>query len=162
MGMSRSENMRRIRSKDTAPEMVVRRLAYGLGYRYRLHRKDIPGKPDMVFTGRRKVIFVHGCFWHQHPACSEGRLPKSNAVYWAPKFERNIKRDKAVLAELAVTGWEALVIWECEAKNHERIQHVLLAFLGKPSRQRSLVDSEANVAGTTGKELSVSTLSVEV
>lgn len=101
MGMNRSENMRRIRSKDTAPEMAVRSLAHRLGYRYRLHRKDIPGKPDLVFPGRRKVIFIHGCFWHQHPGCREGRPPKSNTAYWLPKLERNMERDKDALARLA-------------------------------------------------------------
>ncbi|WP_259397709.1 very short patch repair endonuclease, partial [Burkholderia cepacia] len=111
--MSRSDNMRRIRSKDTAPEMAVRRLTHGLGYRYRLHRKDIPGKPDLVFPARRKVIFIHGCFWHQHPGCREGRPPKSNAAYWLPKLERNQQRDKAALEKLAALGWNALVIWEC-------------------------------------------------
>lgn len=132
MGMNRSENMRRIRSKDTAPEMAVRRLAHGLGYRYRLHRKDIPGKPDLVFPGRRKVIFIHGCFWHQHPGCREGRPPKSNAAYWLPKLERNIERDKAALAQLAAAGWDALVVWECETKNHEAMRQALLDFLGPP------------------------------
>lgn len=132
MGINRSENMRRIRSKDTAPEMAVRHLAHGLGYRYRLHRKDIPGKPDLVFPGRRKVIFIHGCFWHQHPGCREGRPPKSNAAYWLPKLERNIERDKAALAQLAAAGWDVLVIWECETKNHEAMRQALLDFLGPP------------------------------
>lgn len=130
MGMNRSENMRRIRSKDTVPEIAIRRLVYGLGYRYRLHRKDIPGKPDLVFLGRRKVIFVHGCFWHQHPACREGRLPKSNAAYWRPKLERNIERDKTVRSQLTAAGWDVLVIWECEISNHEAMRQILLDFLG--------------------------------
>lgn len=110
MGISRSENMRRIRSKDTRPEMAVRRIVHGLGYRYRLHRKDIPGKPDLVFPRHRKVIFVHGCFWHQHPGCQDGRLPKSNTSYWGPKLKRNVERDKTALAELSSLGWEVLVI----------------------------------------------------
>jgi DNA mismatch endonuclease (patch repair protein) len=133
MGMNRSENMRRIRSKDTAPEMTVRRLAHSLGYRYQLHRKDLPGKPDLVFPGRRKVIFIHGCFWHQHPGCREGRLPKSNAAYWQPKLQRNIERDQAALAQLAASGWSALVIWECETASQENLQKSLLSFLGPPS-----------------------------
>ncbi|NAX10194.1 DNA mismatch endonuclease Vsr [Burkholderia pseudomallei] len=117
MAIGRSENMRRIRSKDTEPELVVRRLVYAMGYRYRLHRKDIPGKPDLAFLGRRKVIFIHGCFWHQHPGCREGRPPKSNTDYWLPKLRRNQERDRVALAQLAASGWEALVIWECETKD---------------------------------------------
>jgi DNA mismatch endonuclease (patch repair protein) len=130
--MNRSENMRRIRSKDTIPAMVVRRVAQSLGYRYRLHRKDVPGKPDLVFPIRRKVIFIHGCFWHQHSACREGRPPKSNAAYWLPKLKRNMERDKAALAQLAAEGWDVLVIWECETKNHEAICQALRNFLGAP------------------------------
>ena len=133
MGMNRSENMRRIRSKDTVPELTVRRLAYGLGYRYRLHRKDIPGNPDLVFPSRRKVVFIHGCFWHQHPACREGRPPKSNSAYWIPKLNRNLERDKKVRTELLAAGWDVLVIWECETGDHEALRQVLLAFLGPPS-----------------------------
>lgn|SRR5690554_966683 len=130
--MNRSENMRRIRSKDTAPEMIVRRLAHRLGYRYRLHCKDIPGKPDVVFPGRRKVILIHGCFWHQHPGCREGRPPKSNAAYWLPKLERNIKRDKATLEQLEAAEWDTLVLWECEIKDHESLRQILVDFLGPP------------------------------
>lgn len=125
--------MRRIRSKDTAPEMTVRRLAYGLCYRYRLHLKGVPGKPDLVFPGRRKVIFIHGCFWHQHPGCREGRPPKSNTGYWLPKLERNMTRDKAVLAQLDAAGWGVRVIWECETKNLEALRQVLQDFLGPPN-----------------------------
>lgn len=132
MGMDRSENMRRIRSQDTGPEMVVRRLVHRLGYRCRLHRKDISGKPDLVFPGRRKVIFIHGCFWHQHPGCRDGRLPKSNLAYWRPKLERNIERDKAVLAQLIASGWDVLILWECETENIEAMGKVLRDFLGGP------------------------------
>jgi len=89
----RSANMRAIRSKGTKPEMRVRRLIHTLGYRYRLHRKDLPGKPDLVFPGRRCVIFVHGCFWHQHAGCREGRPPRSNSGYWTPKLSRTVERD---------------------------------------------------------------------
>ncbi|MGY4726909.1 very short patch repair endonuclease [Burkholderia pyrrocinia] len=129
MGIGRSENMRRIRSKDTEPELVVRRLVYAMGYRYRLHRKDIPGKPDLVFLGRRKVIFIHGCFWHQHSGCREGRLPKSNTDYWLPKLRRNQDRDRAALSQLAATGWEALVIWECETKDSSALAAKIRGFL---------------------------------
>src|SRR5690348_9794391 len=89
----RSANMSKIRSKDSEPELVVRRLAFKLGYRFRLHGAKLPGKPDLVFAGRKKVIFVHGCFWHQHEGCREGRVPESNTAYWAPKLQRNIQRD---------------------------------------------------------------------
>ena len=129
MGISRSENMRRIRSKDTKPEMAVRRLVHGMGYRYRLHRKDVPGRPDLVFLARRKVIFVHGCFWHQHPECREGRPPRSNATYWLPKLERNKARDQAALEQLDLAGWEVLVVWECETKDTLALTEKLQAFL---------------------------------
>src|SRR5687768_16524426 len=91
----RSENMRRIRSRNMKPELIVRSVAHRLGYRFRLHRKDLPGKPDLVFVSRRKVIFVHGCFWHQHAGCIDSRLPKTNAAYWHPKLMRNVERDAA-------------------------------------------------------------------
>lgn len=121
--------MSRIRSQDMAPEMYVRRLVYGLGYRYRLHRKDLPGKPDLVFPGRRKVIFVHGCFWHQHAGCKGGHIPKSNQDYWIPKLERNKARDKKVKEELRSKGWDVLVIWECELKEHDSVVERIKKFL---------------------------------
>ena len=132
--MDRSENMRRIRSKNTVPEMTVRRLAHSLGYRYRLHRYDIPGKPDLVFLRRRKAIFIHGCFWHQHPGGREGRPPKSNVDYWLPKLERNIERDKVVLGQLISMGWDVLVIWECDTMNTKALRETLLDFLGPSAR----------------------------
>ncbi|MYC65079.1 MAG: DNA mismatch endonuclease Vsr [Acidobacteriia bacterium] len=112
----RSEIMSNIRAKGMKPEMAVRRIAHAMGYRYRLHRKDLPGKPDLVFPGRRKVIFVHGCFWHQHSdaACRIARRPKSNRDYWLPKLEGNVARDAKHQAELAELGWKVLVIWECD------------------------------------------------
>lgn len=132
MGMNRSENMRRIRSKDTAPEMTVRRLAHGLGYRYRLHRKDIPGNPDLVFPGRRKVIFIHGCFWHQHPdpECRDARPPRSRTEYWGPKLQRNVERDAENVARLKAMGWRVLVLWECELKDRDAVADQLRSFLG--------------------------------
>jgi len=118
----RSENMRRIRGKDTEPELVVRRALFKLGYRYRLHIKNLPGKPDLVFPKLRKVIFVHGCFWHKHSHihCKIARLPKSNSEYWADKLRRNVERDAARRAELRRQGWKVFVIWECEAAHIER------------------------------------------
>jgi DNA mismatch endonuclease (patch repair protein) len=128
----RSVNMAKIRSGHTKPEMVVRRLLHRLGYRYRLHRKDLPGRPDLVFAGRRKVIFVHGCFWHQHKAaaCLDGRKPKSNTLYWHPKLSRNIERDERNIAMLEGSGWRVLVVWECEVKNELELAERLTGFLG--------------------------------
>jgi DNA mismatch endonuclease (patch repair protein) len=127
----RSKNMRKIKSKNMAPEVNVRRMVHGLGYRFRLHRKDLPGKPDLVFPSRHKVIFVHGCFWHQHTGCREGRVPGSNTGYWKPKLTRNVERDMENLAQLKSVGWKALVIWECEIKNSKRVISRLRRFLGK-------------------------------
>ena len=129
--MDRSENMRRIRGKDTKPEWIVRRLVYRLGFRYRLHRKDLPGKPDLAFIGKRKVIFVHGCFWHWHqdPACKIARLPKSRTDYWLPKLEHNRSRDELHLAALREGGWDALVIWECEVKDEATLAKLFRRFL---------------------------------
>jgi DNA mismatch endonuclease, patch repair protein len=113
----RSANMRQIRSKDTKPELLLRRLLHAEGYRFRLHRKDLPGKPDLVFSSRKKAIFVHGCFWHQHPGCREGRVPGSRREYWEPKLARNQQRDAAAQTALATLGWQYLVLWECEMKD---------------------------------------------
>ena len=125
----RSENMRRIRSRDMKPEMAVRRLAHGMGYRYRLHRRDLPGKPDLVFGPRRAVIFVHGCFWHQHD-CRHAHSPKSNSGYWGGKLRRNVERDAEVRARLESDGWRVLVIWECETRDAEALRATLADFLG--------------------------------
>jgi DNA mismatch endonuclease (patch repair protein) len=118
----RSENMSRIRSKDMKPEMLIRKLSHRLGYRHRLHRKDLPGKPDLVYSGRKKVIFVHGCFWHQHDDtnCKISRRPKSNLEYWGPKLDRNVARDASNQAELQRMGWDYIIIWECEAREAMR------------------------------------------
>jgi DNA mismatch endonuclease, patch repair protein len=126
----RSANMRRIRSTNTSPELALRRFLHGLGYRFRLHRKDLPGKPDLVFPGRRKVIFVHGCFWHQHSSCREGRIPGSRVEYWGPKLNRNQTRDAANQGLLKEQGWNVLVIWECELKDLKCIRSRVKYFLG--------------------------------
>jgi DNA mismatch endonuclease (patch repair protein) len=112
----RSERMSRVKGRDTGPEWAVRRLVHGLGYRYRLHRKDLPGCPDLVFPSRRKVIFVHGCFWHRHPdpACKFARLPKSRLEFWVPKLESNRARDLHSQARLIDMGWQIMIVWECE------------------------------------------------
>ncbi|MGO6844813.1 very short patch repair endonuclease [Rhizobium ruizarguesonis] len=133
---TRSRNMAKIKSEDTGPELVVRRLVHSLGYRYRLHKKDLPGKPDLVFGRRRKVIFVHGCYWHVHlrydPSCRRARPPKSNTQYWGPKLERNFERDRTHLSRLAAEGWKVLVLWECELKNTSDIEIQIKEFLGPP------------------------------
>jgi len=118
MAMSRTENMRSIRSKNTAPELAVRRICRELGFSgYRIHRNDLPGKPDLAWIGRKLAIFVHGCFWHGHK-CAEGiRKPKSNQNYWIPKIKRNRLRDAAALIKLRKAGWKILIVWECELKN---------------------------------------------
>nr|WP_306149102.1 MULTISPECIES: DNA mismatch endonuclease Vsr [unclassified Roseibium] len=123
--------MRRIKSKDTKPEMIVRRLVHGLGFRYRLHRKDLPGKPDLVFGPRRKVIFVHGCFWHQHDNadCLDSKTPKSNTAYWEPKLRRNLGRDHEAQQRLVSDGWQVLVIWECETNDTKHLSTRLKNFL---------------------------------
>lgn len=128
----RSANMRAIRSKDTTPELIVRQMAYRMGYRYRLHVKTLPGKPDLVFSSRRKVIFVHGCFWHQHPAakCADARPPRSNLGYWQPKLDRNVARDAEHAITLKADGWRSLVIWDCETKHLRQLAAMLRRFCG--------------------------------
>ena len=125
----RSKVMRAVKGRDTEPEMTVRRLAHGMGYRYRLHRKDLPGKPDLAFPTRRKVIFVHGCFWHQH-YCSRGaRTPKSRPDYWIPKLRRNKQRDAEHQIRLRELGWDVLVIWECEIRELGAVRARIRVFL---------------------------------
>ena len=126
----RSENMRRIRSKNTWPEMEVRSLVHGMGHRYRLHGK-LPGKPDMVFPSRKKVIFMHGCFWHQHDDenCRITRVPKSNLDFWVPKLKRTKERDDENLKKIREMGWEHFIIWECQIKDKEYIQKSVRDFL---------------------------------
>ncbi|MDZ4064532.1 MAG: very short patch repair endonuclease [Coriobacteriia bacterium] len=130
MAISRSENMRRIRSRDTAPELLVRGVLRQLGHvGYRLHRSDLPGKPDITFMGRKKAIFVHGCFWHDHD-CAEGiRKPKSNAEYWLPKIERNRERDVQNVESLEVAGWSVLVLWECSLRDTAALSRRIQEFM---------------------------------
>jgi DNA mismatch endonuclease (patch repair protein) len=124
---ARSARMASIGGKNTVPELAVRRLAHTLGYRFRLHRRDLPGSPDLVFVKRRKIVFVHGCFWHGH-ACK--RLPKSNVGFWAKKIESNRARDARNLADLRRLGWKALVVWQCETKDPQAVGARLRRFLG--------------------------------
>ena len=125
----RSQRMSRIRGKDTSPEMAVRRIVYSMGYRYRLHDGRLPGRPDMVFAGRRKVIFIHGCFWHLHAGCSRYRLPKANREFWMPKLEGNRRRDQRNLRALHEAGWDTLVIWECQTGSKEQLCALVRSFL---------------------------------
>ena len=125
----RSEIMRAVKGKDTTPERRVRALAFSLGYRYRLHRSDLPGKPDLVFPGRRKAVFVHGCFWHGHGCKRGNRPPSANAAYWQAKIARNRARDAAHLDALAALGWSALTLWECELKEAGPLARRLRTFL---------------------------------
>jgi DNA mismatch endonuclease (patch repair protein) len=133
----RSAVMRRVRSRDTGPEMVVRRALTRLGARYRLHRKDLPGSPDVVLPGRRLAIFVHGCFWHGHPCARGARVPKQNRDYWTAKVGRNRARDAANAAALAAAGWRVETIWECDLKDAAALEARLQALLAaEPRPQR--------------------------
>ncbi len=125
----RARIMARVKGKDTGPEMAVRRLAHAMGYRYRLHRRDLPGSPDLVFPARGKAIFVHGCFWHGHDCARGARKPKTNAAFWAAKIARNTERDAAALNALAEKGWETLVLWECALKDADALAARLQRFL---------------------------------
>ena len=121
--------MRRIRGKDTTPERSVRRAAHALGYRFRLHRRDLPGTPDLTFPRLKKVLFVHGCFWHRHEGCSRTTWPKTRAFYRCNKFEQNMERDRRNVAELRSLGWDVLVVWECETLDWEKLLALLSEFL---------------------------------
>jgi DNA mismatch endonuclease (patch repair protein) len=123
--------MRRIRSKDTIPELTLRKLVHRLGYRFRLHGRDLPGKPDLVFSSRRKVIFVHGCFWHQHSGCAEGRVPASRREYWEPKLKKNQLRDAENQERLKEEGWGVLTVWECSLRELKPLGSKIRRFLGK-------------------------------
>jgi DNA mismatch endonuclease (patch repair protein) len=125
----RSEIMSRIRGKNTTPELIVRKLVYSMGYRYRLHYAKLPGKPDLVFPGRKKVIFVHGCFWHGHEGCKKATIPKTRVEYWKPKLEENKKRDREKQIELEDMGWDFLTIWQCELKDIEGLKKKIQSFL---------------------------------
>lgn len=135
----RSVNMSRIRSKGMKPEMQVRKLVHSMGYRYRLHRPDLPGKPDLVFPGRKAIIFVHGCFWHQHPDpnCQDARTPKSNLEYWQPKLRRNQMRDRDERDQLGTMGWRVFVVWECEIKQSDVLKERIRLFLDSTQTSRN-------------------------
>lgn len=126
----RSQIMGAVRCNGTKPELIVRRAAHRLGYRFRLHRRDLPGTPDLVFASRRKVVFVHGCFWHRHEGCKLARMPKSRIHFWVPKLQANRLRDEASLARLKEFGWDSLVVWECELRKVDDLDLRLIEFLG--------------------------------
>jgi DNA mismatch endonuclease (patch repair protein) len=120
---ARSRLMARVRGADTKPEIAVRRAAHALGYRFRLHRRDLPGSPDLVFPKLRKIIFVHGCFWHRHSGCKRTTAPKTRSAFWEEKFARNVERDRRNIADLQARGWACEIIWECETSDVERLKH---------------------------------------
>ena len=124
----RSWLMSQVHSTDTMPELIVRRLAHSMGYRFRLHCSDLPGKPDLVFPLRRKVIFVNGCFWHRHKGCKKATMPKSRKRFWSDKFEQNMKRDARNIRKLRKEGWKVLVIWQCQTTNADKIEKRLRRF----------------------------------
>lgn len=124
----RSALMARVRGKDSRPEIAVRRLVHRLGYRFRLHRRNLPGTPDLVFPRLRRVIFVHGCFWHRHRGCYRTTTPKTRKAFWADKFKTNVKRDKLKKKQLEAVGWDVLVVWECETFNLDSLSERLTAF----------------------------------
>ncbi|MET3133615.1 DNA mismatch endonuclease (patch repair protein) [Oxalobacteraceae bacterium GrIS 1.11] len=117
----RRRTMAAVKSSNTKPEVAVRRLLHALGYRFRLHRKDLPGRPDIVLPRYKTVVFVHGCFWHQHPDCKHAARPTSNIEYWAAKLDRTVIRDKKQLVELEALGWQVVVVWECEIRDVELV-----------------------------------------
>ena len=127
---NRSTNMARIRGRDTKPELVVRHILHSKGYRYRLHARELPGCPDIVFRPKRKAIFVHGCFWHRHKGCLRSSMPKTRVTFWEQKFAQNRDRDSRNQEDLRRLGWEFLIVWECETKDLEILQTRLSCFIG--------------------------------
>ena len=127
----RSEIMSRIKGRNTTPELAVRRIAHGLGFRFRLHRRDLPGSPDLVFPRYRTVVFVHGCFWHRHDGCRYAYRPKSRIQFWTKKFEENVARDARNEVALHDLGWRVVVIWECQTRDQGAVRARLLDHLGR-------------------------------
>lgn len=126
---TRSEVMARIRSKDTGPELKVRRATHSLGFRFRLHRKDLPGTPDLVFPKLNIALFVHGCFWHQHPGCRRATVPKTRTEFWDAKLRRNVARDRDARQHLEASGWNVHAIWECECRDDQALKAKLVEIL---------------------------------
>jgi DNA mismatch endonuclease (patch repair protein) len=134
--------MRRIKGKNTAPELAVRRLLCGLGLRYRLHRRDLPGRPDFVLVSHKIVIFVHGCFWHMHKGCKISHIPRSHVAYWRTKLETNVKRDRVHAQKLRRSGWSVLIIWECQTNLHERVTGRILRAIKRANGKNSAADGK--------------------
>lgn len=132
----RSRLMSRVRSKNTTPELKVRRLLHALGYRFRIHRRDLPGNPDIVLPSRKVAIFVHGCFWHRHPHCRKASIPSSNVAFWAEKFERNVSRDKKNRLLLMRLKWRVITIWECQTKDAERLSALVRRVAARIDKRR--------------------------
>ncbi|MGU9849701.1 very short patch repair endonuclease [Pseudomonas koreensis] len=126
----RSKMMSMIKSKNTKPEMIVRSICHELGFRYRLHRKDLPGSPDLVFPKHRLCIFVHGCFWHRHPGCKYAYTPKSRPDFWLPKLAKNVERDLQVQEKLKALGWKVVIVWECHTKDREVLHNEIRFVFG--------------------------------
>ena len=126
---ARSANMAKVKGKDTSPEMLVRRMVHAMGYRYRLHVTGLPGTPDLVFPGRQKIIFVHGCFWHRHSLCKRATMPSTRKAYWEAKLAGNVKRDADAIERLETAGWKVLVLWECALRDRATLKQQLAAFL---------------------------------
>ncbi|MEI9927836.1 MAG: DNA mismatch endonuclease Vsr [Sphingomonas sp.] len=127
---ARSALMAKVRSKDTAPEIRVRKAAHAMGLRFRLGRRDLPGSPDLVFPRHQLAVFVHGCFWHRHPDCRRASVPATRPDFWEVKFAKNVARDHAAETALHDQGWKTLVIWECETKDRAQIQHAIRNVIG--------------------------------
>lgn len=126
--------MQKVRQRHTKPELIVRRTVHALGYRFRLHRKDLPGSPDLALPRHKIAIFVHGCFWHRHPGCRLASTPKSNSEFWNDKFRRNVERDSRKETELRALGWRVLVVWECETRDPENLKRLIENFIGQEDR----------------------------
>ena len=127
--IDRSYVMSCIRGKNTKPELIVRSLLHNMGYRFRLHRDDLPGKPDITLPKYNKIVFVHGCFWHGHKNCPRAKRPTTNEIFWNDKLNKNIERDRATISNLKKLGWDVLTIWSCEVKNTEKLTNKLLSFI---------------------------------
>ncbi|WP_342585806.1 very short patch repair endonuclease [Xaviernesmea rhizosphaerae] len=147
MDEHRSWTMSQVKSKDTTPEIVVRRLLHSMGYRYRLHGAQLPGKPDLVFSGRKKVLFVHGCFWHGHDCKRGARIPATRQEYWLAKVARNRERDVRNVSSLVQAGWSVMTVWECELKAGLALEERLRSFLGERSRRIGSAAATEHVFG---------------
>lgn len=121
----RSLNMAKVRGKNTKPELIVRRALHAMGFRFRLHRRDLPGSPDIVLPRRRTAVFVHGCFWHRHPGCPRATTPSTNTPFWKAKFDRNVERDRGQVEALTLAGWNVAIVWECEVRDPARLRTIL-------------------------------------